>query len=299
MDRAHLPLTALRAFEATARHLSVTRAAQELFVTQAAVSQQLAGLEARLGVALTRRQGRRLELTAPGLSLFVTLKQCFDQMQAGVSSVERRPGRAKLALMLYPTLAARWLIPRLAGFHEKHPDVDVQITTSLQRVDFARDGADLSILYASEMDAGVAGDPLMSEVLLPVCSPRLLPARRKPTLAQLRQWTWLYSGNRLDDWQIWLQAAGSAGLEPRTRLQFGSSYLAYEAAVDGLGVAMAQEALVAQDLRLGRLVAPFALRVPTQRTYFLTYPAARRDEPLIRSFRDWVLGTRDAPPPTQ
>jgi LysR family transcriptional regulator, glycine cleavage system transcriptional activator len=296
MDRAHLPLTALRAFEVTARHLSVTRAAQELFVTQAAVSQQLAALEERLGVALTQRNGRRLELTAEGLSLFVTLKQCFDQMEAGVSRVERRPGRSKLSLMLYPTLAARWLIPRLAGFHAKHPDVDVQITTSLQRVDFARDGIDLSILYANEMEPGVVGDPLMSEVLLPVCSPRLLPARRKLTLAQLEQWTWLYSSNRLDDWQIWLDAAGADRLEPRTRLQFGTSYLAYEAAVDGLGMAMAQEALVAQDLRQGRLVAPFELRVPTQRIYYLTYLAARRDKPLIRSFREWVLGTRDRVP---
>jgi LysR family glycine cleavage system transcriptional activator len=284
----HLPLNALRAFEMAARYQSISRASDELCVTQAAVSQQIAQLEDRLGVALFTRHHRRIELTDPGRSLSVVLQRSFEQIQVAVQSVKRNKQNRVLKLVLYPTLATRWLLPKLARFHSEYPDLDVQVTTSMQLVDFVNDDVDFSIQYGDQIPPNVESMPIISEVLMPVCSPKLL-AGKKLELADLTGYTLIHSTNRLTDWNQWLEHCG-VHLKPEGGEMFvGNSYLAYQAAIDGLGMAMAQQALVQQDVAEGRLVAPFPERFHTKRTYHLTYLASRRNMSQIVSFREWIL----------
>lgn len=284
----HLPLNALRAFEVAARYQSISRASEELCVTQAAVSQQIAQLEDRLGVALFTRHHRKIELTDQGRSLAVVLQQSFEQIQSAVRSIKRSKQNRVLKLVLYPTLATRWLLPKLARFHSEYPDFDVQVTTSMQRVDFVNDDVDFSILYGDQIPADVESTPIISEVLLPVCSPRLLGGKPMD-FADLAKYTLIHSTNRLTDWSQWLEHCGVALDRKGGEMFLGNSYLAYQAAIDGLGMAMAQQALVQQDLVDGRLVAPFPQRFHTKRTYHLTYLANRRNLSQIVSFREWIL----------
>lgn len=284
----HLPLNALRAFEVAARYQSISRAAEEMFVTQAAVSQQIAQLEERLGVPLFTRHHRRVQLTEEGRSLAVVLQQSFEQMATAVRRLKRKQDNRVLKVVLYPTLATRWLLPRLAKFHVQFPDLNVQITTSMHLVDFVNDDVDFSILYGDQIPGDVEGVPIITESLLPVCSPKLIDGRRLK-LAELAAYPLIHSTNRLTDWAQWLSYVG-VDLNPTAgELFLGNSYLAYQAAIDGLGIAMAQHALVEQDLAEGRLVAPFAQRFETHRTYHLTYLATRKHLSRIVNFRDWIL----------
>jgi LysR family glycine cleavage system transcriptional activator len=289
----YLPLKALRAFEVAARYQSITRAADDLCVTQAAVSQQIAQLEERLGVSLFTRHHRGVRLTDDGRSLAVVLQQSFEQIAMAVGRLQRKQQNKVLKLVLYPTLATRWLLPRLARFHNQFPDLSVQVTTSMQTVDFVNDDIDFSILYGDEMPPDVEGMPIMEEVLLPVCSPRYLGGRLK--LQDLDRCTLLHSTNRLSDWSHWLAHAGVDLPARGSELTLGNSYLAYQAAIDGLGVAMAQLALVEQDLAEGRLIAPFPQRLKTKRTYYLTYLATRKHLAKLVQFRDWIASEIQPP----
>jgi LysR family transcriptional regulator, glycine cleavage system transcriptional activator len=298
MSRPHsleyLPLRALRAFEVAARYQSITRAADEMCVTQAAVSQQITLLEERLGVALFTRHHRGVRLTDDGRSLAAVLQQAFEQISMAIDRLQRKQQSKVLKLVLYPTLATRWLLPRLARFHDQFPDLSVQVTTSMQTVDFVNDDIDFSILYGDEMPRDVEGMPIMEEVLLPVSSPRYLGGATNHR--DLDRCTLLHSTNRLADWSNWLR---HAGIDPPARgseLTLGNSYLAYQAAIDGLGVAMAQFALVEQDLAEGRLVAPFPQRLATNRTYHLTYLATRKHLAKLVQFRDWIASEIQSPP---
>ena len=290
MNRSHLPLLALRAFEATARHLSVSKAAVELCVTPGAISQQVKQLEDTLGVALLQRKGRSIELTDAGLVLRPQLTQALDVIGLALDSVARAHSSSTLKLTLLPTLAEKWLMPRLAHFHGAHPELDIQIMTSFRSVELEMEGVDMASWIGTGLPPGVDGVRLFDDEFLPVCSPRLLQGAAKVKQPRdLAAFTFLHSVPRVDDWHQWLAKAGEPRLKPVNSLSFGNSSLAIQAALDGVGVAMVQYEYVKANLAAGNLVAPFDMRVRGRNGYYLVWSAQRRGSTAFNQFRDWVL----------
>jgi LysR family glycine cleavage system transcriptional activator len=287
------PLNALRAFEAAARNTSFTRAAQELCVTQGAVSRHVAALEDWLKIKLFERGRYGIELTAQGAVYFRTIKSALDQIEYGSQQLRQSPDENRLRIKLPPTFAIRWLVPRLARFHALHPGIDVQITTSHQRADFDREDVDASIHSEAHHPGDSAGTRylyLFGETLLPVCAPGLLgngPAPAEP--AELAGHVLLCSMNRPADWPTWLEAAQVGHIDGNSGLKFENAALAYQAATDRLGVMVAQLAFVNEDLASGRLVAPFSLQVATPGAYYLAYRADAPKPVRVQTFEDWIL----------
>ena len=290
MSRRLPPLNALRAFEAAARNGSLTGAARELSVTQGAISRHLHQLEGWLGTTLCLRLRRGIETTPEGRALASVLRIAFDQIEAQIRRIQEKPSDNKLRIKLPPTFAIRWFVPRLARFHALNRHVDVQITTSHQEVDFDREEIDVCIHSGTAPPPGLYCRRLFGEILLPVCSPGLF--RASPSLsepADLAPFVLLCSMHRPEDWPAWLNAASVTDLDGNSGLKFENSALAYQAATDELGIVMAQRAFVEDDLRAGRLVAPYQLRVRTAGAYYLVYPRARRLTPSIRAFEEWIV----------
>jgi LysR family glycine cleavage system transcriptional activator len=283
-------LNAIRAFEAAARHLSFTEAAKELCVTQGAVSRHVAGLEKDLGARLFSRHHRAIELTAKGEIYFRALRDAFDRIQDATRHIAGAVDDRTLRIKLPPTLAIRWVVPRLARLHAIDRSLDVQITTSHSPVDFDREEINIAIHSGDAPPPGTISTRLFDEVLTPVCSPALLRnGRALSRPADLQQFTLLCSLHRPNDWPTWIAAARTGGINGNGGLKFENSSLAYQAAIDNLGVAMAQTVLVADDLAGGRLVAPFDLQVPAAGAYFLVYPPRSRRLDKVRHFEKWIL----------
>lgn len=282
-------LNALRAFEATARHLSFTKASQELCVTQGTLSHHVAALEAALGAKLFHRYHRAIELTPKGEVLFRRLHEAFDIIQDGIEMIADSGGSGTLRIKLPPTFAIRWLVPRLATLHAADPTLDVQITTSHKPVDFAREDIDVAIYSGDDPPRDVVCKRLFGEVLTPVCNPGLPGTPEDSSdFDMLKQCTLLCSLHRSKDWPMWIEAAGISGLDGNNGLKFENSSLAYQAALDKLGIALAQIALVQDDLNSGRLVRPFDLTVETDNAYYLLYPSRSRNKPTVRAFENWL-----------
>ncbi len=289
MTRRLPPLNALRAFEAAARCGNFTRAAHEFCVTQGAVSRHIATLESWLEVQLFERGRHGIRLTPAGQSYHASMRVAFDQIELGTRQLQQSPDEWLLRVKLPPTFAIRWLIPRLARFHARHPRIDVQITTSHKPTDFERDDVDVSIHSEPSPPEGPGYRLLFRETLLPVCAPALL--QRDPPLAQpadLAQHALLSSLNRPQDWPAWLEAAGLSGLDTHRGLKFENAAMAYQAAAEGLGVMMGLLAFVRDDLASGRLVAPLALRLPTEGGYFMAWRADRPVPQRVRDFEHWM-----------
>lgn len=289
------PLNALRAFEAAARCGNFTRAARELCVTQGAVSRHIATLEEWLGVQLFERGGGGIRLAPAGELYFASMRVALDQIEHGTRQLQQTPDEWQLRIKLPPTFAIRWLIPRLARFHALHPRIDVQITTSHKPADFERDNIDVSIHSEPRPPSGPGFRLLFRETLLPVCAPALL--RRKPAMsvpADLARQELLSSLNRPHDWQAWLEAAGVRGIDTRRGLKFENAAMAYQAAAEELGVMVGLLAFVRDDLASGRLVAPFALRVPTAGGYFMAWRADRPVPQRVRDFENWIAAEAEA-----
>jgi LysR family glycine cleavage system transcriptional activator len=288
------PLNAVRAFEAVARNGSVTRAARELAVTQGAVSRHVTSLEGWLDAKLFTRTQRGLVLTAKGSAYFRTLKGALDQIDFATRQLQKGPDENLLRLKLPPTFAIRWLVPRLAAFHALHPGIDVQITTSHEPADFAREDIDACIHSEYEPPLGPGFRRLFGEVLLLVCSPR---SARKPGLRQprdLAKHVLLCSMNRPRDWPTWLEAAGLSHIDGNAGLKFENAALAYQAAIDELGVTIAQHALVDDDLKSGRLASPVSLRVRTSGGYYLAYPPDRPQSARLAAFERWIVSEAES-----
>ena len=295
MTRRLPPLNALRAFEAAARSGNFTRAAQELFVTQGAVSRHIATLEGWLKVPLFERGRHGIRLTPAGESYFASMRVAFDQIEHGTRQLQQSPDEWLLRIKVPPTFAIRWLIPRLGRFHAQHPRIDVQITTSHKPADFDRDDIDVSIHSEPSPPVGPGYRLLFRETLLPVCAPALL--RRDPPLvrpADLAQQALLSSLNRPHDWPTWLEAAGVPDLDTRRGLTFENAAMAYQAAAEELGVMVGLFAFVRDDLASGRLVAPFDLRVPTQGGYFMAWRTDRPMPQRVRDFEHWIAAEAEA-----
>jgi len=267
MGRRLPPLNALRAFEAAARHLSLSRAADELSVTPAAVSHQIRTLEDHLGVALFRRDGRSLLLTDAGQACLPGIREGFERLASAIDEIDSLGMVGVLTVSVAPSFAAKWLVPRLDRFQVRHPEIDVRVSASMQVTDFSRDDVDLAIRYGAGRYPDLVVEKLLEESVFPVCSPGLLKEKGPiDTPEALRSHTLLHDDSPDNDescptWAMWLKAAGvemDASRGPR----FNQSSLVIEAAALGKGVALAKATLAAADLAEGRLVKPFPVNAP-------------------------------------
>ena len=295
MSRRLPSLNGLRAFEAAARHLSFTKAAEELNVTQAAVSHQVKALEERLGVPLFKRGNRSLLLTDAGQAYLPVLREAFDSIAVATDRVTLKSREGPLRVSSLNSLAAKWLMPRLLRFREQHPGIDILIHTSDQLVDFARDGIDVGIRYGKGTYAGLISDYLMGDVCFPMCSPQLIEKSGHPlvTPADLRHHVLLSDDAPtvpgMPDWRMWLRAAGVKGVDPSSGYAYSDSAMLVQAAVEGQGVAMGRYSIAELDLAAGRLVKPFDLEIPSQFAYYLATPPANLELPRVKAFREWIL----------
>lgn len=283
------PLNALRAFEAAARHLSFTRAAAELHVTQAAVSHQIKALEERLGVKLFRRAGRGLLLTDSAQAYLPEVRAAFERIAEATRRLKAQEAAGALNASVLPSFGAKWLLPRLGRFRGRHPEIDLRISADSRLVDFARDDFDVGIRTGRGRWPGLRSDLILTDVLYVVCSPKLLvgehPLRRPE---DLRYHTLLHDEPG-GDWEMLLRRLGIDGIDPSRGPGFSHANLVIEAAADGQGVALVGAALAAEDLRIGRLVRPFEEMLPTDYSYWLVCPEAAAERPKIAAFRAWIL----------
>jgi LysR family glycine cleavage system transcriptional activator len=302
MARRLPPLNALRAFEAAARHLSFTRAAEELFVTQAAVSHQIKALEAALDVQLFRRFNRRLMLTDAGQAYLPPLREALDGIAAATERLRAAEHTGPLKISVLSSFGAKWLLPRLFGFRERHPEIDVLVSASDKLVDFAHDDVDIGIRYGQGRYPGLRVDLLMRDEIFPVCSPRLLegahPLRRP---ADLEHHTLLHdqvAGTQEDpDWRIWLETAGVEGVDAGRGPGFSHASWVIEAAITGQGVALGRRSLAGDDIAAGHLVQPFGPSIPSTFVYTVVSLSQAADQPKVRLFREWLLeeGSKQQP----
>jgi LysR family transcriptional regulator, glycine cleavage system transcriptional activator len=289
MSRRLPQLTALRAFEAAARHLSFARAAEELHVTPAAVSQQIKQLESYLGISLFRR-GRRLILSDAAREALPLLSDGFDQLERAVSRLRAGYEDGPLVVSVPPTFAARWLVARLDDFQSAYPNIELHLHASRRLVDFTVEEVDVAVRFGSDPYPDLHTDRLMVETIVPVASPSLAATITAP--AELTGYTLLNDDARawdptFPDWDTWLSSLGVTG-KLRIR-RFSDSNLVIEAATAGLGVALMWHSLVADELRAGRLQRLFDSILPTAHGYHLVVPPNRLQVPKIAAFRDWML----------
>jgi LysR family transcriptional regulator, glycine cleavage system transcriptional activator len=289
-------LSALRVFEAAARHLSFSRAAEELGVTPAAVSNQIRTLEDQMGVQLFWRTSRTVRLTAQGLTLltgvteaFATLSRTFERIGGSLATT--------LGVSMSASFAAKWLVPRLDGFRQLHPGIDLRIEVSDNIIDFVTSDIQVAVRFGNGIYPNLRSDRLFEEFVFPVCSPSLLdgpsPLR---TPSDLRHRTlihldWQARGETWPDWRMWLLAAGAKDVDPSHGIRLSLFSLVSQAAIAGQGVALGNTSLVGDDLEAGRLVKPFdlSLRAPAEFAYHVVSPLVIADRPLVVAFRDWVL----------
>jgi LysR family transcriptional regulator of beta-lactamase len=286
VDRAQLPLNALRAFEAAARHLNFTRAAIELHVSQGAISHQVAALEERLGMPLFRRLPRGLALTDEGQALVPTVAEAFDRIGATLDLYAAGRLREVLNVGAVGTFAAGWLLRRLDDFNRAHPRIDLRLMTNNNRVDLAGEGLDFAIRFGDGAWHGVHAEPILEAPLSPLCSPAV--AARLGSPADLVRET-LFRSYRADEWPRWFAAAGT----PCPSLHgpvFDTSLAMIAAAQTSLGVALAPPAMFADELIAGRLVQPFASEIVTG-GYWLTRLMSRKETPAMAAFREWLKET--------
>lgn len=289
MHRRLPPLNALRVFEAAARHESFTRAASELGVTHGAVSRQVQTLEDWLGCPLFERHNRRVVLTPAGESYLAEIGAALDRIALATARQVERGRPRLLRVNALATFALRWLIPRLSSFQVANPAVEVRLTTSNQPLSEEAGTFDVAVRGGPTASPGLVGLPFLSERRIPVCSPTLI--RRLPLHepADLRHHTLLHAATLPEVWPQWLSAAGVPELEPQGRVTLEHFYLSLQAALDGLGVAMGPERLIANDVVSGRLAMPFAGPFLPARGYYIYVPEAYADDPAVRAFRTWIV----------
>ncbi|WP_336490275.1 transcriptional regulator GcvA [Methylobacterium nigriterrae] len=285
------PLNALKAFEAAGRHASFTRAAAELRVTHGAVSRHIQTLEAWLGVQLFERHNRRVVLTEAGSSYLSEIGAALDRIAlATMRQVER--GRPRLLRVnALATFTLRWLIPRLSGFQVANPTIEVRLTTSNVPLSSLVEPFDVAIRGGPDVRPGHIGQPFLSEKRIPVCSPTLLQRLPLEEPRQLRNHTLLHAATLPQVWPQWLHAAGLPDLEPQASVTLEHFYLTLQAALDGLGVAMGPERLIAEDVAAGRLTCPFVGPALPARSYYTYVPELRAEDPSVRAFCDWLVET--------
>jgi len=282
------PLGALRAFEAAARLESFSRAADEISVTHGAVSHQMRALERALGTALFLRNGRRVALTAAGRHFAERVRAALQDLAEAAQFVRRSEGERAVSVSMLPSFAARWLMPRLGRFMERHPGIAVNIHTSITLVDFQRDDVDLAIRFGSGHWPDLEAHKFMDEEFFPVVSPRFNRGRLPAQPSELGKFQLMRSND--EPWTPWFRAAGVRFKEPHS-LIFTDSSLLLQAAVDGRGIALARSGIAADDLRAGKLVRLFDVALPAHGASYLVWPKGKLT-PYATLFRDWLLEER-------
>lgn len=295
MNRRLPPLNALRAFEAAGRHLSLSRAAEELHVTPAAISHQVKALEQALGARLFRRVSRGLALSATGQALLPALSEGFDRLLEGIDEVRRADEQRPLTVSVAPSFGAKWLVPRLERLREAHPDLDVRIDANARVVDLEREDIDVALRYGPGDYPGLHVERLLSDEVVPVCAPQLVQGEhplRAP--ADLAHHVLLHHEQPMGDlgypdWRMWLLAAGVQGVDASRGPRFTLASMALQAAQDAQGVALIGRALVDRDVAAGRLVQPFqGLGLPLRFAYWIVSPARNAEHPRVKAFREWL-----------
>jgi LysR family glycine cleavage system transcriptional activator len=295
--RPRLPaLNNLKAFEAAARHESFTRAAEELCVTQGAVSQQVKALEEGLGIKLFNRERQRLIITEAGRDYLMVVRDALDRIAIGTERLLQRQNAGVLTVSTSPDFAAKWLVHRLGHFAEAHSGIDLRVSATLHHVDFAREEVDLAVRHGEGNWPGLDAVQLSAEQLFAVCSPKLLTGRQRLSKpADILKFPLIHLDSRAD-WTRWLRAVDvdDAGAAHGTVLNRASMVI--DAAINGQGVALARTTLAAWDLINGRLVRPFRASLPLSKTYWIICPKATSNVPKIVTFRSWLLteATEDA-----
>src|SRR5690348_12102684 len=283
------PLNNLKAFEAAARHESFTRAAEELCVTQGAVSQQVKALEAGLGIKLFNRERQRLVITEAGRDYLSIVRDALDRIAVGTERLLQRQNAGVLTVSTSPDFAAKWLVHRLGHFAEAHAGIDLRVSATLHHVDFAREEVDLAVRHGDGNWPGLETVQLSPERLFAVCSPKLLSGRRrleKP--ADLLKFPLIHLDSR-SDWANWLREVGVGDGEAVHGPVLNRASMVIDAAINGQGIALARTTLAAWDLINGRLVRPFPESLRLTKTYWIICPKATASLPKIVTFRDWLL----------
>ena len=297
MTRNITALRALRAFEAAAKRLSFTMAAHDMAVTPAAISHQIKELEEQVGASLFVRTSRSMKLTAEGQLLFAATSEALEGLSLALGRIRKRGKQNQLKVTASPSIAAKWLVPRMDRFLALHPSADVRIDVSQAVLDFERDDVDVAIRFGTGEYPGVRVSRMFDELIFPVCSPKLLqgskPLREPRDLLKhnLIHLDWQAQGAVWPNWRMWMLAAGIHEFDDTRGLHFGQTSLALQAAIDGQGVALGESSLAAGDLAAGRLVKPFelSLRAPPQFAYFVISPLETVESPLVKAFHDWVM----------
>jgi LysR family transcriptional regulator, glycine cleavage system transcriptional activator len=298
----HLPpLSALRAFEAAARHMSFSKAADELAVTPAAISHQVHALEEDLGVRLFHRRNRQVALTASARVLLPGLSEAFAGIQASVRRLRSHNDTGTLTVTASPSFAAKWLVLRLHRFQQRCPDIDVRISASDAVVDLTRGDFDIAIRYGTGRYSGLVVEELAKNEVFPACSPRLLeagPALGSPE--DLRRHALIHDQAIERDplaptWAMWLKAAGVKDEPATPGLSFNNSSLALDAAIAGRGVVLAYSTIAAADLADGRLMRLFSLSLPDLFAYYVVTAPGALERPKVKAFRDWLRQETDEP----
>lgn len=308
MSRRLPSLNALRTFEAAARNLSFRLAAEELFVTQGAVSRQIKALEDYLGVQLFNRLTRAVELTEHGMALLGPVRDALDQIEQAVNRIMARRGGGILTVSTLPTLAIKWLVPRLVSFSEQHPEIEVHLVSSIRPVDFARDQIDVGIRVGQPVGAGsgksgpridlsmveswegIRAEQLTSDDLVAVCAPHMLPGGRPVRSAEeLGEFTLLHMATRPNAWPDFLDAIGWSVPEPRKGPSFGHFFMVLDAASQGHGIALVPRILAEQDLTARRLAIAIDHKVKSSGAYYFLCRHHHWDMPKVRAFREWLL----------
>ncbi|MGR3760473.1 transcriptional regulator GcvA [Roseobacteraceae bacterium NS-SX3] len=285
------PLTALRAFEAAARHMSFARAAEELHVTPAALSFQIKSLEEHLGAPLFRRLNRAVELTEAGRVLSPGTNEGFQALSTAWSAARRLHDNTTLTVTAGPALTAKWLAPRLYEFASQHPEIDLRFSATLRQLDFTRDEVDVAIRFGYGPDSGVWALPLRRDWLTPVMTPEM--AERYPTPHSLTEAPLLFDESLgfLDppcDWPVWFRSQG-IDFTPEHGARFSQADHAIDAALAGVGVALGRRPIVVTDLHAGRLVAPFKTAIETKAHFRFLCAEGTENRPQIAAFREWFL----------
>jgi LysR family transcriptional regulator, glycine cleavage system transcriptional activator len=299
----HLPpLSALRAFEAAARHMSFSRAADELHVTPAAISHQIHALEQDLGVRLFHRMNRSIELTASARVLLPGLSEAFAGIQSSVKRLRAHNDTGTLTVTASPSFAAKWLVLRLHRFQEQCFEVDVRISATDDVIDLTKGDFDIAIRYGTGNYPGLEVELLLTNEVFPACSPQLLangPPLRTPEDLPLHNLIHDQAIERdplVPTWSMWLKAAGVKSIPETAGVSFNNIHLALDAAIAGHGVVLAYSTIAAADLAAGRLVRLFSLALPDQFAYYIVTAPGALERPKVRAFRDWLRCEADRRP---
>jgi len=300
MSRRRLPpLNALRAFEAAARHMNFSRAADELSVTPGAVSQQIQNLEEYIGAPLFKRTPKGLLLTDAAQTALPALREAFDRLAEAASLLTAAEEGRRLTVSVAPSFAAKWLVPRIGRFEAAHPEVEVWVNAGLELVDFTSGEIDLAIRYGSGRYPGLEVTRLLGETVSPVTGPALLETNPLNQLSDLANHVLLHDGSpdadeSCPDWAMWLAARGVKGVDGARGPRFNQSSLVIEAAANGRGVALAKATLAQDDIDAGRLVMPFQDATVVDFAYYIVHPKAKARLGSVRAFIAWLTAEAEA-----